>query len=57
MAAVVVVTAAEKLADGDEDGVGQVGATAGVRKLPYDLDFTTTTTRVEPPTCSRARQW
>ena len=43
------VTAAEKLADGDEDGVGQVGRYSWRSKLPYDLDFTMTTTRVEPP--------
>ena len=33
------VTAAEKLADGDEDGVGQVGRYSWRSKLPYDLDF------------------
>jgi uncharacterized protein YndB with AHSA1/START domain len=43
------VTAAEKVADGDESGVGQVGRYRWRSKLPYDLDFTMTTTRVEKP--------
>jgi uncharacterized protein YndB with AHSA1/START domain len=43
------VTAARRLADGDETGVGQVGRYSWRSKLPYDLDFTMTTTRVERP--------
>jgi uncharacterized protein YndB with AHSA1/START domain len=43
------VTAAEMVADGDETGVGQVGRYSWRSKLPYDLDFTMTTTRVEAP--------
>jgi uncharacterized protein YndB with AHSA1/START domain len=43
------VAAAEKLADGDENGVGQVGRYSWRSKLPYDLDFTMTTTQVERP--------
>jgi uncharacterized protein YndB with AHSA1/START domain len=43
------VTAAEKLSEGDENGVAQVGRYSWRSKLPYDLDFTMTTTRVEKP--------
>jgi uncharacterized protein YndB with AHSA1/START domain len=43
------VTAAEKVSDGDESGVGQVGRYSWRSRLPYDLDFTMTTTRVERP--------
>ena len=43
------VTAAQKVADGDESGVGQVGRYSWRSRLPYDLDFTMTTTRVEKP--------
>ena len=43
------VTAAEKVSDGDETGVGQVGRYSWRSRLPYDLDFTMTTTRVERP--------
>jgi uncharacterized protein YndB with AHSA1/START domain len=43
------VTAAENVAEGDETGVGQVGLYSWRSKLPYDLDFTMTTTRVEKP--------
>jgi len=43
------VVAAEKLADGDERGIGQVSRYTWRSKLPYDLDFELTTTRVEKP--------
>ena len=36
------ITAAEKVAIGDEDGVGQVGRYRWRSTLPYDLDFTMT---------------
>jgi uncharacterized protein YndB with AHSA1/START domain len=43
------VTAAEQVTAGDESGVGQVSRYSWRSKLPYDLDFTMTTTRVEAP--------
>ena len=43
------VVAAEKLAEGDADGLGQVGRYTWRSRLPYDLDFELTTTRVERP--------
>jgi len=43
------VTSAETVVAGDENGVGQVGRYSWHSKLPYDLDFTMTTTRVEKP--------
>ena len=43
------VTAAERLADGDGDGIGQVDRYSWRSRLPYDLRFTMTTTRVEKP--------
>jgi uncharacterized protein YndB with AHSA1/START domain len=43
------VIAAEKLAEGDESGLGQVGRYTWRSKLPYNLDFQMTTTRVEKP--------
>jgi uncharacterized protein YndB with AHSA1/START domain len=43
------VVAAEKLAGGDGSGVGQVGRYTWRSRLPYNLDFTMTTTRVEEP--------
>jgi uncharacterized protein YndB with AHSA1/START domain len=43
------VTSAEKISDGDENGVGQVARYGWRSRLPYDLDFTMTTTRVDKP--------
>jgi uncharacterized protein YndB with AHSA1/START domain len=43
------VVSVQKLADGDEDGVGQVGRYRWRSRLPYDLDFEMTTTRVARP--------
>lgn len=43
------VVASEHLAEGDENGVGQVGRYTWRSKLPYALDFELTTTRVERP--------
>jgi uncharacterized protein YndB with AHSA1/START domain len=43
------VVAAERLAEGDETGLGQVGRYTWRSRLPYDLDFEMTTTRVERP--------
>ncbi len=43
------VTSAVKVAEGDENGVGQVSRYVWRSKLPYDLDFTMTTTRVQKP--------
>ena len=43
------VVAAEKLAEGDAGGLGQVGRYTWRSRLPYDLDFQMTTTRVEKP--------
>ncbi|MGZ5355016.1 MAG: SRPBCC family protein [Solirubrobacterales bacterium] len=39
----------ERLAEGDESGVGQVGRYVWKSKLPYKLEFTMRTTRVERP--------
>jgi uncharacterized protein YndB with AHSA1/START domain len=44
------VLEAERLADGDETGVGQVGRYVWRSKLPYRLEFRMRTTRVERPT-------
>jgi uncharacterized protein YndB with AHSA1/START domain len=43
------VVQAQKLVDGDEDGVGQVSRYRWRSRLPYDLDFEMTTTRVSRP--------
>jgi uncharacterized protein YndB with AHSA1/START domain len=43
------VVGAERLVEGDADGLGQVGRYTWRSKLPYDLDFEMTTTRVERP--------
>ncbi len=43
------VVAAETLVEGGEDGVGQVGRYTWRSRLPYDLDFKLTTTRVSKP--------
>jgi uncharacterized protein YndB with AHSA1/START domain len=43
------VVASERLVEGDEDGVGQVGRYTWRSKLPYALDFEMTTTRVSKP--------
>ena len=43
------VVAAQKLAEGDASGLGQVGRYTWRSRLPYDLDFQMTTTRVEEP--------
>ena len=43
------VVAAERIAEGDESGVGQVGRYVWRSRLPYDLGFEITTTRVEKP--------
>jgi len=43
------VVASERLAEGDEAGIGQVGRYTWRSRLPYDLDFELTTTRVEKP--------
>ena len=40
---------AEKLEEGDEDGVGQYGRYVWRSKLPYRLEFFVRTTRVEKP--------
>jgi uncharacterized protein YndB with AHSA1/START domain len=42
------VTETERLADGDEDGIGQVGRYVWKSRLPYRLEFTMRTTKVEP---------
>lgn len=39
----------QRLAEGDESGVGQVGRYVWKSKLPYKLEFTLRTTRVERP--------
>ncbi|MSO40692.1 MAG: polyketide cyclase [Solirubrobacterales bacterium] len=44
------VLEAEKTAEGDETGVGQRGRYVWKSKLPYRLEFSIRTTRVEPPT-------
>ena len=43
------VVKTERLAEGDESGVGQVGRYVWKSKLPYKLEFTLRTTRVERP--------
>jgi uncharacterized protein YndB with AHSA1/START domain len=43
------VEEAEKLEDGDEDGVGQYGRYVWKAKLPYRVEFWIRTTRVERP--------
>ena len=43
------VVETERLAEGDENGVGQVGRYVWKSKLPYKLEFTLRTTRVERP--------
>jgi uncharacterized protein YndB with AHSA1/START domain len=43
------VEEAEKLAEGDEAGVGQLGRYVWKAKLPYRVEFQITTTRVEAP--------
>jgi uncharacterized protein YndB with AHSA1/START domain len=43
------VVQAQKLVDGGEDGVGQVSRYRWRSRLPYDLDFEMTTTRVSRP--------
>ena len=43
------VLEAEKLEEGDEDGVGQYGRYVWRSKLPYRLEFFVRTTRVEKP--------
>jgi uncharacterized protein YndB with AHSA1/START domain len=39
----------ERLAEGDENGIGQVGRYVWKSKLPYRLEFQMRTTRVERP--------
>jgi uncharacterized protein YndB with AHSA1/START domain len=43
------VVAAEKLAPGDETGIGRVGRYTWRSRLPYDLEFEMTTTKVAKP--------
>ena len=43
------VRSVSKVADGDADGVGEVGRYTWRSRLPYDLDFEMTTTRVAKP--------
>ena len=43
------VEGAERLAEGDEDGIGQVGRYLWRSRLPYPVRFDMTTTRVERP--------
>jgi uncharacterized protein YndB with AHSA1/START domain len=43
------VEEAEKLAEGDTDGVGQVGAYVWRSRIPYPVAFEVRTTRVERP--------
>jgi uncharacterized protein YndB with AHSA1/START domain len=43
------VVASERLVEGDEIGIGQVGRYTWRSRLPYALDFEMTTTRVEKP--------
>jgi uncharacterized protein YndB with AHSA1/START domain len=43
------VVASERLAEGDASGLGQIGRYTWRSRLPYDLDFQMTTTRVERP--------
>jgi uncharacterized protein YndB with AHSA1/START domain len=43
------VEEAERIAEGDEDGVGQIGSYLWRSRLPYPVRFEVTTTRVERP--------
>lgn len=43
------VLESEKLEEGDDDGVGQLGRYVWKSKLPYKLEFLIRTTRVERP--------
>ena len=43
------VEEAERLGDGDEDGIGQVGRYLWRSRLPYPVRFEITTTRVDRP--------
>src|SRR5262245_41680254 len=43
------VLEAEKLEDGDEDGIGQYGRYVWRSRLPYKLEFFVRTTKVEKP--------
>ena len=43
------VLEAEKLREGDDDGVGQLGRYVWKSKLPYKLEFGIRTTKVEKP--------
>jgi uncharacterized protein YndB with AHSA1/START domain len=43
------VVSSQRLVEGDESGVGQVGRYTWRSRLPYNLDFEMTTTRVEKP--------
>ena len=43
------VLEAEKLEEGDEDGIGQYGRYVWKSKLPYRLEFFVRTTKVEKP--------
>jgi uncharacterized protein YndB with AHSA1/START domain len=43
------VVAASTVAEGDGDGVGQVGRYTWRSRLPYDLEFAMTTTKVDKP--------
>jgi uncharacterized protein YndB with AHSA1/START domain len=43
------VMEAERLAEGDEAGIGQVGRYVWRSRLPYNLEFQMRTTRVERP--------
>ena len=43
------VVEAERLADGDENGIGEVGRYLWRSRLPYPVRFEITTTRVERP--------
>jgi uncharacterized protein YndB with AHSA1/START domain len=43
------VKVAEKLAEGDERGIGQRGRYVWRSKIPYAVEFEIRTTRVEPP--------
>jgi uncharacterized protein YndB with AHSA1/START domain len=43
------MVASQRLVEGDETGLGQVGRYTWRSKLPYKLDFEMTTTRVDKP--------
>jgi uncharacterized protein YndB with AHSA1/START domain len=43
------VKVAERLVDGERDGVGSVHRYVWRSRLPYDIEFRMRTTRVEPP--------